>query len=75
MRRVIFAFVFVSLPLSGVLAQQATGAGAHAAPPGIEVDALDRAADACTGLDRVKRREPPNPQHRMRLAATNRLVI
>jgi len=53
MRRLIFAFAFASLPLAAVLAQQADGHGAsRTPPPGIEVDALDRTADACTDFYR-----------------------
>jgi putative endopeptidase len=49
MRRLIFAVVLASLPLAAVLAQQADGrSGSRTAPQGIELDALDRAADACT---------------------------
>src|SRR5213593_1689164 len=49
MRRLFFALVFTSLPLAGALAQQASGGGGRTAPPpGVEVDSLDRTADACT---------------------------
>lgn len=48
MRRLIFAFTFVSLPLAVVFGQQTDKGSSTAAPAGVELDALDRTADACT---------------------------
>ena len=54
MRRHILAFVFVSLPLAGVLAtaQSVAPRRAPAAPPafGVELAALDRTVDPCTNF-------------------------
>jgi putative endopeptidase len=47
MRRLIFALTFVALPLAAAMAA-AQGQKPAAAPAGVELDALDRAADPCT---------------------------
>src|SRR6266853_403653 len=53
MRRLIFALTFVSLPLAAMLPAAVAMTAAQspkpaAAPAGVELDALDRAADPCT---------------------------
>ncbi|MBZ5556735.1 MAG: M13 family metallopeptidase [Acidobacteriia bacterium] len=47
MRRLIVAFTFVALPVAATLGA-AQSARPAAAPAGVELDALDRAADPCT---------------------------